>query len=81
MVMENCLGNSMNHILHMQTDEENPTQYFKCENDIKNFIRSVLPVSLHAFFVLSAVSHNMLPQSEITPTDVIEKENSYALEH
>lgn len=32
----------MSHLLHMQTDEENPTQYFKCENDIKNVVRSLL---------------------------------------
>jgi serine/threonine protein kinase len=40
--MENCLGNSMNHILQMQTDDENPIQFLKSENDIKNFIRSLL---------------------------------------
>jgi serine/threonine protein kinase len=26
----------------MQTDDENPIQYFKCENDIKNVMRSLL---------------------------------------
>lgn len=42
MVLENCRGNSMSHLIQMQTDEENPIQYFKCENDIKNVLRQLL---------------------------------------
>ena len=29
----------MSQIMQMQTDEENPTPYFKNENDIKNVMR------------------------------------------
>jgi calcium-dependent protein kinase len=42
LVMENCQGDSLSHILQMQTDEENPTQFFRSENDIKNVMRLLL---------------------------------------
>jgi serine/threonine protein kinase len=42
LVMENCQGNSISQILQMQSDEENPEQVFKTENDIKNIMRQLL---------------------------------------